>query len=394
MADRRTFMGTHGFTLTELIVVMAIFMSVLIITATAFNTVLTNSGQQIKSAETQIEGIVGLELLRSDIQHAGFGLPWAFMTPITYNEGSVATSAGVDISGLKDDNNVPRAVLSVNNAGLNGSDYLVIKSTVSSLTTTAKKWTYLHYSSVGTTNRSTAKVWNSPADLVDGERVTVVRSSFVNGVLNKQLVASGGSFFTQVSINSGKVSVPTEFSPPSSTDTYLIYGIAPKKDSDTNFDPRMPFNRTDYYIKRPSAMPGGCAPHTGVLYKAIMNHSNGEFTEIPLVDCVAGMQIVYSMDSSGSGGIDSHRDASFGTPGAQGPLPSAADLRQQLREIRVSILAQDGKKDMGFTYPNQTITLGEFDMGKDFDLAATIGADWSHYRWKIYTIVIQPKSLN
>jgi prepilin-type N-terminal cleavage/methylation domain-containing protein len=394
MAERRILLGTHGFTLTELIVVMAIFMSVLIISATAFNTVLTNSGQQMKSAETQIEGIVGLELFRSDIQHAGFGLPWAFLTPIIYDEGSVSTSAGVDITGLRDDNNVPHAVLSVNNAGLNGSDYLVIKSTVSSLATTAKKWTYLHYSTVGTVNNSTAKVWSSPADLSDGERVIVVRSSFTNGVINKQLVSkSNVEFFTSADkdSSSGKISVPLEFSPPSATDTYLVYGIAP---TDANYNPRMPFNRTDYYVKRPATMPGGCAPNTGVLYKAIMSHSNGVFTEIPLVDCIAGMQIVYSMDSLGTGVIDSHRDASFGTPGAQGPLPSAAELRQQLREIRVYILAQDGKKDMGFTYPDQTITLGEFGMGADIDLSSVIGADWSHYRWKIYTIVVQPKSLN
>ena len=75
-------------------------------------------------------------------------------------------------------------------------------------------------------------------------------------------------------------------------------------------------------------------------------------------------------------------------------------LWNQLREIRVYILAQDGRKDSGYVnsndtaYPNKTIMVGEFGMGSNINMLTTIGADWNHYRWKVYTIVIQPKSLN
>jgi hypothetical protein len=127
----------------------------------------------------------------------------------------------------------------------------------------------------------------------------------------------------------------------------------------------------------------------------MVNQGNGGHTLIPLLDCVANMQVVYSLATNGDNNINLHYDASFGGNGGT-PLtnPTLALLWNQLREIRVYILAQDGRKDPGYTYPNQTITVGEFGMGSDIDLATTIGADWNRYHWKVYTIVIQPKSLN
>jgi type II secretory pathway pseudopilin PulG len=395
----------NGFTLTELIVVMGIFMTVLIITATAFKTVLSQSGKQLKSAESQIEGIVGLELFRSDLQQAGYGLPrgyfdsrWLFpaASATTYAECTEASIDGIDPLNFNDaPSGIPRGVMSVNGnagtgVGFKGSDYLVIKSTVSGVNATAKKWNYLNYSSAG----GIRKQWNSTNDLATGERVIVIRSSFLNLVNYKQLVVSGSNFYTTVPASNGLF--PSGFSPANSTDTYLVYGVA-------NTDLRMPFNRTDYYVSRPANIPASCAPNTGVLYKAMVNHGDGKHSPIPLLDCVANLQVVYSLDSDSNGTIDSHVDASFGTPGAQGSLPTNPSLDvlwNQLREIRVYILAQDGRKDSGYVnsndtaYPNKTITVGEFGMGSSINMLSTIGTDWNQYRWKVYTIVIQPKSLN
>jgi len=396
MADRRTFMDSHGFSLTELIVVMAIFMSVLIVTSTAFNTILTNSGQQMKSAETQIEGIVGLELFRSDLQHVGFGLPWGPATFITYSECTASAVNNVDPTSLNESSTTlpPCAVRGVDgdgSHGFNGSDYLVIRSTVSGLNSTAKKWTYMHYTSTG----SSAKLRSPSDDLMNNERVIVVRTNFVSGSVsaNKILVTSSGAFSTKASVSGGIITLPdyptnSGFNPPSSTDTYLVYGVDPDTDL------RMPFNRTDYFIDRGTAtLPKSCANKTGSLYKAVVNQKSGGLTRYPLLDCVADMQVVYSLDT-GSGQIDLHDNASLTSLGSP---PTAQAIRDQVREIRIYILTQDGQKDNRFTFPNQKVPVGEMlngtFYGSEFDLA-TIGTDWSHYRWKVYTIVIQPKSLN
>ena len=63
-----------GFTLIELIVVMAVFVVVIAISGDAFKTVLQQASKLFRSEESNIEGIVGLEVFRHDLQQAGYGL--------------------------------------------------------------------------------------------------------------------------------------------------------------------------------------------------------------------------------------------------------------------------------------------------------------------------------
>jgi len=53
-----------GFTLVEMIVVMAVFVVVIMITADSFKTILTQMTKITKSEESNIEGVVGLEMFR------------------------------------------------------------------------------------------------------------------------------------------------------------------------------------------------------------------------------------------------------------------------------------------------------------------------------------------
>ena len=79
-----------GFTLIELLVVMVIMIFALAVTSNMFVGLLNQYKQQSKITETNIQGMVGLELLRQDIERAGYGLPWQTPDPITYSEASVA----------------------------------------------------------------------------------------------------------------------------------------------------------------------------------------------------------------------------------------------------------------------------------------------------------------
>lgn len=81
--------------------------------------------------------------------------------------------------------------------------------------------------------------------------------------------------------------------------SYLVYGVS------LDTDLRMPFNRADYYIARPDPMPEGCAPGTGILYKALVSQSNGGLSNaLPVIDCVADMQVAFGLDTNSDGGID------------------------------------------------------------------------------------------
>jgi len=65
-----------GFTLIELLIVMVIFTIAIAAIARLFITTVGQFKQQSKITETYIEGVIGLEQLRLDIGHAGYGLPW------------------------------------------------------------------------------------------------------------------------------------------------------------------------------------------------------------------------------------------------------------------------------------------------------------------------------
>jgi hypothetical protein len=152
----------------------------------------------------------------------------------------------------------------------------------------------------------------------------------------------------------------------------------------------MPFNRADYFITTVDSdgtniTPQRCASNTGVLVKAVVSHNDGNFDDfMPLLDCVADMQVVYRLDTNGDGTIDNTtNDISVGL--------TAQQIRDQVEEVRVYILGHEGQRDPNYTYPNNSITVGEFGLGNNFDLTGI--ANYQNYRWKIYTIVVNPNNL-
>ena len=132
-----------GFSLVELLVTMAVFVFVMAAASTVFTGLLTQFKQQSKQAETNIEGIVGLEIMRQDIEGAGYGLAWNGF--VTYSE------AAGDPFGFNDaPTDAPRAIISKNNATFSGSnsifggtDYLVVRSVTVARNAASDKWTTL-----------------------------------------------------------------------------------------------------------------------------------------------------------------------------------------------------------------------------------------------------------
>jgi prepilin-type N-terminal cleavage/methylation domain-containing protein len=381
----RIFADNKGFSLTELVVVMGIFLTVMLITSSAFKTIANSSSQQSKLAETQIGGIVGLEVLRADLEQAGFGLPWAYQaTPAGYQE-AVGTPASAYNDAPPD---APRPITSGFNKTLfgtyTGSKYIVIKSTVIAPNATSKKWTNISF--LG--GVKTRKEWGDiHRDFAADDRVIIIKNNITTTPPSRQLVVS----------TKGTLVTPGTYSAPFSTystlldqhldgDTFQIYGIAP-----STVTVKMPFNRSDYYLSIPSNpkdMPEYCATNTGVLYKATIKHADGYRDPMPLLDCVADLQIVYGLDTDGGGRVNFHTITAPST---------AEEQRAQIKELRAYLLVQDGKKDLSFSYPNSTIAVGEsFDggatiAGRHFDLTSI--PDYRNYRWKVYTIVVRPKNL-
>jgi prepilin-type N-terminal cleavage/methylation domain-containing protein len=372
-----------GFTLIELLITMVIFVLVLAAGSQIFTGLLTQFKQQSKIAETNIEGIVGLEILRRDIGHAGYGLPWIIPAGVTYSEASSTTVCGSanPINYNDAATNAPRATVSGNNNCTNNSDYLVIKAVTVATNDPSLKWTELIYaSSCASPYNSFAtnvckRTWSSSTeDLLSSDKVILI-STGATSATERLLMASSGAFeakkFSSSDISSSWL--------PSETDNIprIVYGL------NSGNAPKRPFNRADYYIST-SNVPQRCAPNTGVLEKATMDY-NGGFNQWPLLDCVADMQVIYRIDTNNDGTIDNTTDDISAL--------TAQQIRDQVKEVRVYILAHEGQYDRNYTYPNSTITVGEFGLGSNFNLATTIGTNWQNYRWKIYTLVVKPNNL-
>jgi len=73
---------------------------------------------------------------------------------------------------------------------------------------------------------------------------------------------------------------------------------------------------------------------------------------------------------------------------------SAQQIREQLKAVRVDILAHEGQRDDNYTHSSNTILVGQDSVvGKNFNLSTMGDPNWQHYRWKVYTLVVRPNNL-
>jgi len=382
-----------GFTLVELVVVMGVVVIALTISSFAFQSIVRSGSQQVKSAETQITGQVGLEMMRAAIGHAGYGLFWAFQTPVSYTEvtgppvtGLFSNSAVFD--GFNDNLVAPRAV--VTGTGNNGS-YLVIKSTLSQMTPVSRKWSFFNYSTIGgTTNASYVRQIAAPDPAwAANDRAVVVTTTFASDTENKTLAMNGTGFFYTFG-----QAVNASFLPVNNVEKRFVYGVATQ-------DLRMPYNRTDFYIDaNPPQKPLSCNPGTGVLYMALAGQ-NGNYTDgsgtnktlYPLMDCVGDMRVAFDMVKADGTLVSSD---TLNDPDAPATPMDAAGIRSKLKNVRIYLLAQEGKKDPKFSYPSDSINVGTDGLGKTWsasEMAAKFGSDWRNYRWKLYYFAVNLKNL-
>lgn len=385
--------NNKGFTLVELIIVSLILIIVIILSARAFEVIISKSAQLTRSAQSNIQGIVGLELMRADLEAAGFGLPWAFAGSVNYTECLASGKvAGVDPKGdfndgkgSSTDGDVPRAVLS--KAAASGADYLVVKSAAVGDDQASRRWSFVNYS---TPSAGSIRSYKVNSGLFDGDRVVTLKMSFGadagSGGGRQLLVSTAGPYY--YAVNSG-VS-PADFSPGDATEFYVAYGIS------TGVTPTMPFNRADYFVFRPAVMPQRCAKGTGNLYKAAVRHIDGMFNEIPILDCVLDLQVSYVLDPNNDGKL-------VYTKSLLTPAMTSQDIRNQLKSINVTVLAHEGGFDRNYVYPGSSISvapngmpsLGRTWTSTEFTSAdAELGKTWKNYRWKVYEIAVQPKNLN
>ena len=403
----------QGYTLIELLVVMVVFIVVIIIAGDAFKAVLTQSSKLFRSEESNIEGIVGLEMMRHDLQQAGYGLyteplvtPYtgeATVSPAsTFNEPDFASPPRAIVTG----DNIPIGTQDTGSESGNsytlaqGADYLAIKATSASRDSAAQKWTYLTH--VPGSTETPPNIWPSQVEnLATNDKVVLLQRKLSLATNSLTLVpdSSNDFYFSYSNVAFNNYSTNSR--------NYIIYGL------DGGGTIRMPFNRTDYFVARPSTanrMPTVCAPNVGELYKAVINQSDGKLTYYPVLDCVADMQVVLGWDlrngsspgtdglidtwsNAGGSVVAQNNTAGFATAAeVQAALADPVKIRTCLKVIKVYVLAQNGRKDPSYVSPSPITVgdVGEASLTRSYDVTANGG---SNYRWKLYRIIVRPKNL-
>ena len=342
-----------GFSILEIMIALAIVMLVLAAASTFFIGTVRQYKIQTKIVETNIEGVLGLELLRQDLESLGFGVPW----------GNVTVTQDKSAAPFHTFSGGPAAVVSLDNptsgtVPVNNSDYLVIRSTRVGTGSAAGKWTTLQAG-------GGARIWNSiEEDLVENDQVIVISPT-----LNQRSLVGTGTFtFAKANL------APVD----NLTVTNVVYGV---DDANLTF----PWNRADYYIDDvpPTVVPQRCAPNTGVLVKRVVSQVDLEpGPPLPLLDCVADMEVVYGRDTDANPATDLVWDDDISGL-------TADAIRTQVKEVRVFILAQEGQRDDSYRTPLDNITVGpSVSLGSEIDVSG-----YRNYRWKVYTIVVKPRNL-
>lgn len=419
-----------GFTLIEMLIAMSIFSVVIMIAGKSFETIIAYSSRLVKSEESNIEGLIGFEMLRHDLSSAGFGLPDLYdpnnWTP-RFNEAVVVPASNYnDGKGTTVDANVPRAFAGgndlVNSATtdsgglayniIGGTDYLALKGSSLGNTIASQKWTYVLYSSNGKPPNS----WTSNSENIpSGSWVIMLKKVFSASGFNSQLVVDSvqvqndPNYFSTTYQPGGYTA---NFRPPALNDIHYIYGIT--TDGSSNY-PRMPFNRADYFVARPpdANVPSICSKAkdgddkslVGTFYRATINHGStnpGKLTYTPIMDCVADFQVVLGWDVNGDGALDTWSSlpnaagdivavSGTGSLAEVKALLNADGIRNHLKLFKVYILAQLGKRDSNYTSP-ATINMGDTpSLTRAYQIPAN--SEMLNYRWKLYQIVARPKNL-
>lgn len=383
-----------GFTLLEMIVVMAVFTVVIVIAGKSFDLVVKQMGIISKSEESNVEGLIGLEMFRKDLAQAGFGLFTDVQTPgLVYAEAAAVPGSNYNDSP----SGIPRAAVAGDNLNLGddskaltGTDYLALKGTTLAINKASQKWSYIKG-----TSTTAPKVWGTnDFKLSPVEYNIVFYQKNIDGKVNRTLIndpsSSTQKFFTNT------VTYSSPYKPQDENFIYYYYGISDQV-------PRAPFNRTDYLVYRSATdMPATCSPATGVLYKMTLNYADGNFTPIPIMDCVADMQIVLGWNVSGFDNIVDYYTNADGTvkSGTATPeypvnMSDSSYIRQHLKLIKVYILTQDGGYDKSYTNTNTAMVVGDPDLG-EATLTKTVNlttANMKNYRWKLHRLIVQPKNL-
>ena len=330
-----------GLSIVELIITIFIVLLVLSGAYFTYTNLLKGFKKETISIETEMEKLVGSEILRLDIEHAGYGVGMnETLFPLEwYNESNIENRK------------------------------LLIRSTLNNTNNKTFGW-MLFRCPDGKTPLKDVIVIDNRFDKTNNDIV----------LINDKKEADITSTDWDLSKRCPKEGVFIGFP----IDRDLVNSLG-------RFDCRNQICHIIEYTLTSYNIPADCNPYTK---KLLRNRK-------PVLDCVADFKIKYWLDTDLNGKIDIESTESFKDSNEDGALDSSGlfadinsdgvitsdELRKQLKLITIYLLVQEGKYDPEFTFDN---SLGYLEID---NIKLKLPKDYEHYRWKVLKITIKPINL-
>ena len=244
----------RAFSILELLIVMAVSIILMSAIYYTYTTFFMGLKSEKVSIEQEIEKVVGLELLRLDLEHLGYGV----------GKNSLGTDYKIyELDNTKDISS--------------GKPYLLIRTTLNN------------------SNNSTI-----------GWRICKDINSDGNGEVIEQKMEESNTNFVYVDEDGNVRYIVTDGSCPSDTGVFIGYPFDSAA-TECNFNGRNFCTEIKYYLSD-SKLPKNCHPNTYNLLRKV-NSGTGQ----PLLSCVADVKFTVDMDTDGDGKIDLYDEDDIST---------------------------------------------------------------------------------
>lgn len=356
-----------GVTLIELMVVLAIFSIVMAGLYSAYSAQMKVGVKEYKLAESEMEFQIGKMVLGRDLFMAGYGIAddYSSVTPSFTPRVAEATDGNPDTLTMVG------TALGRESRATQAWSYTMV--TGPTLTTHFYPFSF-----------PTVSFLNSQENLWQDDRIV-----YMNVTSRKLLGLGAGT--NSVTGKSWLFQYPPQGTDPTPgpLDTGVVaYGLqAASAGSFADF----PYYIVDYRLGTTGSL-SSCAPGSQNLLRSENNRIGSPNPGQPLFSCVLDFQVVFGIDTTEDGLIDCWDNG--GQTEAQGYLVEV--LRQRVKQIKVYILVQQGKKDPAYT-ASGPIRVGDATLnacggggvGRDVTLLAT----QSNYRWRVIALSVVPRNL-
>ncbi len=324
-------MSRKGVTLIELLVVLIIVGLILGAVYATYINLLKGFKKGTEATASEVENLVGLEVLRLDIEHMGYGLPDSESKPIVEWDSS--------------------------------SKRLVLRST-------------LNNTSESTIGYLIAKCESGELNIqIDGRE-----DSSANYV--SILQASSKDFLSKGTVSGSKISLPSGVSC-SNGEIYIAFPVRDTVYNGSSNGCSVGLCEEIVYELSASNLISRCNVNT---YNLVRRLGTSSTTGEPVLNCVADWKVTFDIDQNDNGILEStETDLSS-------PPSTNEDIRDKLKRVNIYLLVQEGRYDPDYTF-SQVTNCGSNKCVAIGGIELKLPSGYENYRWKAIKLSVKPMGI-